>query len=405
MSYSPMVQTVNDSQSLGNLCKLAVTLEVSSKKNMLQFSDGLIGSNLSQVRFHPAKNILAVSSNQSIEILEVKNDCMSSKRLNMNLLHSIANHFYPINCCCWNEEGTLLATGGNDSMINIYDANNGMSLVRNLMMIDSQSAVTSIDFNYTSNLFISGIYDKQIHIYDIRMSKPAFRIIAHSEPITSVSFSDDSINFLSTSYDGFLRIWDIYKGNCLKTIALEKSPPLGKAEFLPDGNHAVVSSLNSQIQVVDLKSEEEILRFTGHQNTNYLLDFDFATKFTNHSVEAIQTLDRIEGDETLDYNKLSLKRYLSESMTLLAGSEDGNIHVWDFSQPESTCKYNLNNDVSKMGLDAQQDLCVYSLSANFDSSLICVLSEQAPEKMNRNNLLNNQHQQSNTELQIFSLFN
>lgn len=104
-----------------------------------------------------------------------------------------------MNAIKWSNDGLMLATGGNDCNLNIIDINKS-KINRNFRL---ESAVTCIDYNYTSNLVLVGTYDNQILLYDIRSKNLVSQILAHSEPITSVYFSGDSSTILSSSYDGF----------------------------------------------------------------------------------------------------------------------------------------------------------------------------------------------------------
>ena len=104
-----------------------------------------------------------------------------------------------MNAIKWNPDGSMLASGGNDCNLNILDINK-FKINRNFRL---ESAVTSIDYNYSSNLILIGTYDNQILLYDLRSKNIVSQILAHSEPITSVYFSGDSSTMLSSSYDGF----------------------------------------------------------------------------------------------------------------------------------------------------------------------------------------------------------
>jgi len=62
-------------------------------------------------------------------------------------------------------------------------------------------------------------------------------------------------------------------------------------------NHLLISTLNSQIQVMNVNTEEELIKFTGHVNNSYLLD------------------------NTILENE--------DNTYLISGSEDGSIHIWN----------------------------------------------------------------------------
>lgn len=214
--------------------------------------------------------LLATSSNDKyISIYSISNT--NEPLPSINLEWKYKYHLYGINKIKFNKDNSLLASGSNDLSVNVVDVNK-QSLLRNFK---HESIVTCIDFNSTSNLLIVGTYDYSIFLYDMRSRNLVIKIISDSEPITSVTFSDDSTVIYSTSYDSFCRIWDCFKFNCLKTIALENSPSINSCTVLPNEKYVMLNAFNSQIEIIDIVSEEEIKKFTGHKHCNYLVDCDY----------------------------------------------------------------------------------------------------------------------------------
>jgi WD40 repeat protein len=68
-------------------------------------------------------------------------------------------------------------------------------------------------------------------------------------------------------------------------------------------NHLLISTLNNQIQVLDLNKDEEVIKFSGHVNSNYLVD-----------------LHVFEQDD---------------KVYLISGSEDGCLYVWNVEGGEA----------------------------------------------------------------------
>jgi WD40 repeat protein len=86
---------------------------------------------------------------------------------------------------------------------------------------------------------------------------------------------------------------------------------------MPDCNHIILSSLNNQMQVINLIDEEEVLKYTGHTNSKYLVDIAL-----------------------MENNN---RKYL------ISGSEDDNIALWDIEManecvkiPAGTTGQNIN---------------------------------------------------------------
>lgn len=330
-------------------------LKVSSQGNLdnQQSFDKVIPlqelKHLTSIIYHTKDpDLFATCIDTDIHLFKLDEDNhLKSDSFNSNFKHSfsfINKHLYSINQIKFNNAGNLICSAGNDSSINIFDLER-QCLNRNIRIQEPESIVTCMDINYTSNLVLCGIYDKLLILYDVRQKKPAFKIMAHSEPITSVSFSDDSTNFCSTSYDAFCRIWEIFKGHCLKSLMLEKGPPISKAMILPDREHVIVSSLNNRIQILDYNNEAEFCRYEGHTNEKMLVDYEI---FNRHY-----------------------------SPYLISGSEDGCVYIWDMIDEKLDKKVEFNNSNCSMEVDKDNDLnnkkaFINSLSVNCDEeSFIC----------------------------------
>lgn len=202
--------------------------------------------------------------------------------------------------------------------------------------------MTCVDFNYASNLILAGTFDNQIILWDVRSKNIVSQILAHSEPITSVSFSSDSTSMISSSYDGFCRLWEVFKGNCLKTIVLEKSPPINNATFLPNMNYLLISSLNNQIVIMDLIKEEEILKYSGNNSKSNLID-----------------------------TCLFIDCYNSDKMILASGSEDGNICFWNALE---------GGECSKIAVFSSEKV-VNCISANKNNKIACAAFADADNQI------------------------
>jgi len=250
------------------------------------------------------------SANENILLASASNDKtvniynISNSEKNYSLSFSYKYHLMGINKITFNYNNTLLLSGGNDFQLNVLDLNN-QSLLRNFR---TNSVITSIDINYSSNIIAVGTYDNSILLFDLRSRNLIVKMISHSEPITCVKFSNDSTVVFSTSYDSFCRVWDIFKFNCLKTINLENSPALNSINLLPNENYILLSAFNDNLEIMDIVKEEEIKKFIGCTHKNYLID-------------------------TCLYKNTKNDKYY-----ILTGDEEGNFCSWDVKEKNSICK-------------------------------------------------------------------
>jgi COMPASS component SWD3 len=131
--------------------------------------------------------------------------------------------------------------------------------------------VMSVAYSPRGNLLASGGTDEKLVVWDTRTGKSVRHIPAHSGPISSVNFSPDGTVIVTGSYDGLVRLWDVGSGHCLHTIVDEAAPCVGSAAFSHNSKFVVVSTLDSTIRVWDFAADKIVRSFKGHVNTRYCL--------------------------------------------------------------------------------------------------------------------------------------
>jgi COMPASS component SWD3 len=103
---------------------------------------------------------------------------------------------------------------------------------------------------------------------------------------------------LSSSYDGLCRIWDATTGLCLKTIYLDKTPPVSFSRFSPNGKYIFASYLDSTIRLWNWHNGQCEKEFKGHRNEKHCI-------------------------------VSSIGAAISTQPLLVCGSEDGGVYIWD----------------------------------------------------------------------------
>lgn len=87
--------------------------------------------------------------------------------------------------------------------------------------------VTSLVFSKDGNLIVSGQWNGEIKIWDVKNAKVLRRLIGHTDPVNVLVFSPDGKRIISASggaLDYTLREWELITGKLLKTIQLGGIP-------------------------------------------------------------------------------------------------------------------------------------------------------------------------------------
>ncbi|GAA5957171.1 hypothetical protein JCM8115_003978 [Rhodotorula mucilaginosa] len=133
------------------------------------------------------------------------------------------------------------------------------------------SAVFCVAWSPRGDVVASGGMDETVRLWDVQRGKVLRVLPAHSEPVSSIQFSRDGTMLVSGSWDGYIRIWDTSTGQCLKTLVNEDNAPVASIRFTPNSNFLFTSTLDSAIRLWDYQTDKVVKAYTGHTNRKYCI--------------------------------------------------------------------------------------------------------------------------------------
>jgi len=234
----------------------------------------------------------------------------------------------------------------------IYDTHTGEELAS---LTGHTGSVLSIAYSPGSRTLASGSEDKTIRFWDTHTGTHKFTLGKHKENITALAFSPDGNTLISGGADGTVHVWDVRTRNYRSTLrtyvdAQDRYPLYGHVTalaFSPDGNMFITQSeIETNRECIGTVSFWEAeTRFGQNQSLNILRNF-IAFSF-NPDGNMLATAGRngiIElrngiSVQSIDENKVTFEQksgartlaFSPDSRTLVGGSNDGSIDVWDTS--------------------------------------------------------------------------
>lgn len=159
-------------------------------------------------------------------------------------------------------------------------------------------------------------------------------LTGHSDWVTSLAMLPDGQHAISSSLDGSLRVWDLASGQT--TLNLQAHPDGISAMIVtPDGRQAVITSWDGWLRVWDLGSSEEVLQIKAHNESIGALAItpDGQRVITGADDRLIRVWDRITGVQLLElvgHGDLVRSLVVSpDGRTLISSSWDATVRIWD----------------------------------------------------------------------------
>ncbi|VVC30293.1 Six-bladed beta-propeller, TolB-like,WD40-repeat-containing domain,Bromodomain,WD40 repeat, conserved [Cinara cedri] len=137
-----------------------------------------------------------------------------SKFSNAEFHGRVLGHLTAVYCVCFDTSGRFIATGADDYLVKLWEANTG----RLLSTLRGASAeITDIAINTQATLIAAGSMDKVLRVWCLQTSRPIAHVVAHASMIVTVNFCPQTFSGLgyiaSTSTDGSVVFWPFRSSN------------------------------------------------------------------------------------------------------------------------------------------------------------------------------------------------
>ncbi|GAA5905794.1 hypothetical protein JCM8208_000901 [Rhodotorula glutinis] len=133
------------------------------------------------------------------------------------------------------------------------------------------TAVFCVAWSPRGDLVASGGVDETVRVWDVQKGRCMRVLPAHSEPVSAVQFSRDGTMLVSCSWDGYIRIWDTSTGQCLKTLAHEDNTPVASVRLSPNSKYLFTATLDSAVRLWDYQNDKVVKSYEAHQNRKYCI--------------------------------------------------------------------------------------------------------------------------------------
>jgi WD40 repeat protein len=175
------------------------------------------------------------------------------------LRRTLTGHQYRVLSVAFSRDGKLLASAGADRIVRLWDPTTGEQVQA---LTGAGGLIRDVAISPDGNTVAAAEGEGAARVWDLRSGKPLRSF--HGGECDCVAFSPDS-RTLVASDDHIIRLWDLQTGWCVATLPGHASLVLSAA-FHPDGQRLVSTGMHEDptVRVWDLATLEEKVRLAGH---------------------------------------------------------------------------------------------------------------------------------------------
>jgi predicted Zn finger-like uncharacterized protein len=219
--------------------------------------------------------------------------------------------------------------------------------------------VQAIAISHGGSLAVSGGWDEDVSLWDLRSGQPAAVLEGHRDWINSVCFNMDDSRILSASggapradgvADNTLRMWDTASGKCIDILD-SRPTPINAVCASDETNIAVSGGRDAVLRVWNLDSRQCTGELRGHTDgvTSVSITRRGHLALSSSSDGSLLLWDLTSGQCRLKLlghkGKVVSAALSADGRVAFSGGEDGSIRLWDVAAARCVWSFNTGSGV------------------------------------------------------------
>ncbi|XP_051253906.1 protein Atg16l2 isoform X2 [Dicentrarchus labrax] len=261
--------------------------------------------------------------------------CLSA-RVPVRARQVLEAHEQGINAVRFSSSSDLLATGGTDRVIKLWEVRAG-SLTHRATLEGSTEGITCIEFDPMGRRILAASYDKSALLWRLEDSVPKLTLTGHSRKVTAARFSSLSHQVVTGSADRTIRLWDLQRAACVQVVEVASYC----SDLVCSENCIMSGHYDCKIRVWDTRTVSCVQELPAQGKVTSLdISSDHRKLLSCCRDDCLQLVDlrRWSNDrmcfreEGFKCGSDSTKAVISpDGCYLAAGSADGAVYIWNVS--------------------------------------------------------------------------
>jgi len=199
--------------------------------------------------------LLGIEAFQTKDIYQSYGVLLDNTQSNPALHKFLSGHTDDVKSVTFSPDGKILASGGEDDSIILWDMATGQPIGQPLR-IDVESTmrdVTSLAFSPDGKTLASGSITRDITLWNIATGQPiAQPLTGHTDRVNSVAFSPDGKILAAGSSDNTIILWDAATGQPIGQPLIGHTDSIYTIAFSPDGKVLASGSYGGTVILWDV---------------------------------------------------------------------------------------------------------------------------------------------------------
>ncbi len=246
-------------------------------------------------------------------------------------IRTLYGHTGAVCSVAFSPDGKILASGGDDGLVKLWDVATG-NLLR--VLLRHTKSVYSVAFSPDGKMLASGSLDNTITVWEVDTGKELHTFSGHRGPVRSVVFSPDGEFIISGSGDNKIKLWETRTGRDLRTFSGHTDDVYCVA-ISQSGEFVVSGSLDNKIKMWEVGTGKQLYTFLGHADDVYsvALSSDDRILASGSRDKTIKLWEIMTGQEIYTFvgheGLVYSVAFSPDGNFLASGSSDTTVKLWE----------------------------------------------------------------------------